>query len=247
MRLMEAAVRRGIRPRASLGDEETSGATYSIDIVVHKGAGAYICGEESILMDSLEGNRAYPRIKPPFPAQKGLWGMPTTINNVETIAYVPVIVNRGAAWFAGIGAEKHPGPVLYGISGHVKKPGVYEYPTGMLISDISRARRRRPRGEEDQGGDAGRLLDAPAHVGDVRGGDDGRRELREAGSSIGTAGLCIHGRGHGHGRTSPAASRTSTTTRAAGSARPAATARAGSRRCSPASTRGRATRATSTC
>ena len=112
------------------------GSDFSCEIVIHKGAGAYICGEETSLMESLEGKRAYPRIKPPFPAQKGCWGMPTTINNVETLACVPLVVNRGADWFSAIGAEKHPGPVLYGISGHVNRPGVYEYPSGMLLTDL---------------------------------------------------------------------------------------------------------------
>ncbi|MFQ5569195.1 MAG: NADH-quinone oxidoreductase subunit NuoF [Rhodothermales bacterium] len=112
------------------------GTGFSTDIVIHKGAGAYICGEETSLMNSLEGKRAYPRVKPPFPAQRGIWNYPTTINNVETLACVPLIINRGAEWYAGIGAEKHPGPVLYGISGHVNRPGVYEFPTGMLITDL---------------------------------------------------------------------------------------------------------------
>ncbi len=112
------------------------GTDFSCDIVIHKGAGAYICGEETSLMESLEGKRAYPRIKPPFPAAKGVFGQPTTINNVETLACAPLIINNGADWFKGIGAEKHPGPVLYGISGHINKPGVYEYPSGMLISDL---------------------------------------------------------------------------------------------------------------
>ena len=112
------------------------GTGWDCDIVIHKGAGAYICGEESSLMESLEGKRAYPRVKPPFPAQKGLWANPTTINNVETLACVPLIVHRGADWFKGIGAEKHPGPILYGVSGHVNRPGVYEYPTGMLLTDL---------------------------------------------------------------------------------------------------------------
>jgi NADH-quinone oxidoreductase subunit F len=121
---------------AGLVGKNILGTDFSCDLVIHKGAGAYICGEESSLMESLEGKRAYPRVKPPFPAQKGLWAMPTTINNVETLACVPLIVRKGAAWYAGIGAEKHPGPILYGISGHVNRPGVYEYPTGMLISDL---------------------------------------------------------------------------------------------------------------
>jgi NADH-quinone oxidoreductase subunit F len=109
---------------------------FSTFIFIHRGAGAYICGEESSLMNSIEGIRPYPRNKPPFPAQNGLWGNPTTINNVETITNIPPIINRGAEWFASIGAPKHPGTLLFGVSGHVNKPGVYELPTGTLLSDI---------------------------------------------------------------------------------------------------------------
>ncbi len=112
------------------------GSGLNVEMVLHSGAGAYICGEESSLMESLEGKRGYPRIKPPFPAQRGLWGRPTTINNIESLANVPLIINKGAEWYKGIGAPTHPGPILYGISGHVNKPGVYEYPSGMLISDL---------------------------------------------------------------------------------------------------------------
>lgn len=112
------------------------GSGYNMDMYVHSGAGAYICGEESSLMESLEGKRGYPRVKPPFPAQKGLWGRPTTINNIETLANVPLVIKNGADWYKSIGAENHPGPVLYGISGHINKPGVYEYPTGMSIHDL---------------------------------------------------------------------------------------------------------------
>lgn len=115
---------------------ETFGNDYTIEIIVHKGAGAYICGEESSLMNSLEGDRPYPRIKPPFPAAVGIWGMPTTINNVETIANVPVIMRLGAEAYSKIGAEKHPGPILIGVSGHVNRPGVYELPTGLPLLDI---------------------------------------------------------------------------------------------------------------
>ncbi|MDE2770871.1 MAG: NADH-quinone oxidoreductase subunit NuoF [Bacteroidota bacterium] len=121
---------------AKLAGSNILGTGFSMDIIMHKGAGAYICGEETSLMESLEGKRAYPRIKPPFPAQSGIWGYPTTINNVETLACAPLIISRGGDWFAGVGANKHPGPVLYGISGHVNRPGVYEYPTGMLITDL---------------------------------------------------------------------------------------------------------------
>lgn len=116
--------------------KETFGTNFSCDVYIHKGAGAYICGEESSLMNSLEGERGYPRIKPPFPAQNGLWGCPTTINNVETIANVPKIIENGWEWFSKIGHPKHPGTLLFGVSGHVNKPGVYELPTGTLLTDI---------------------------------------------------------------------------------------------------------------
>lgn len=116
--------------------KEKFGTDFFCDIYVHKGAGAYICGEESSLMESLEGKRGYPRIKPPFPAQYGLWGCPTTINNVETITNIPAIINKGWEWFSKIGEPKHPGTILYGISGHVNNPGVYELPSGMLLTDL---------------------------------------------------------------------------------------------------------------
>jgi NADH-quinone oxidoreductase subunit F len=116
--------------------KETFGTSFACDVYIHKGAGAYICGEESSLMNSLEGKRGYPRVKPPFPAQNGLWGCPTTINNVETIANVPKIIEKGWEWFSKIGHPKHPGTLLFGVSGHVNKPGVYELPTGTLLTDI---------------------------------------------------------------------------------------------------------------
>ncbi len=116
--------------------ENILGSGYSVNIYIHRGAGAYICGEESGLMESIEGKRGYPRVKPPFPAQNGLWGNPTTINNVETIANVPAILWNGAEWFSKIGAGKHPGTLLFGVSGHVNNPGVFELPTGTLLTDI---------------------------------------------------------------------------------------------------------------
>ncbi len=116
--------------------KEKFGTDFYCDMYIHKGAGAYICGEESALMNSIEGKRGYPRVKPPFPAQNGLWGNPTTINNVETITNVPPIINKGWQWFANIGEPKHPGTILFGVSGHVNKPGVYELPTGTLLTDI---------------------------------------------------------------------------------------------------------------
>ncbi len=121
--------------RGYLG-ENIQGTNFSTDLYVHRGAGAYICGEESGLMESIEGKRGYPRVKPPFPAQNGLWGNATTINNVETIANVPAIIWNGAEWFARIGAQKHPGTLLIGVSGHVNKPGVFELPSGTLLTDI---------------------------------------------------------------------------------------------------------------
>lgn len=116
--------------------KEVFGTDYSIEIYIHKGAGAYICGEETSLMTSIEGDRGYPRFKPPFPAQRGLWDMPTTVNNVETIATVPAILAIGGENYAKIGAPKHPGTLLFGVSGHVNRPGVYELPTGTLLTDI---------------------------------------------------------------------------------------------------------------
>ncbi|MGA2667479.1 MAG: NADH-quinone oxidoreductase subunit NuoF [Ignavibacteria bacterium] len=112
------------------------GSNFSTDIFIHSGAGAYICGEESALMNSIEGKRGYPRVRPPFPAAFGLWGCPTTINNIETIANIPPIIEHGGEWYSGIGEPKHPGTLLFGISGHVNKPGVYELPTGTLLTDI---------------------------------------------------------------------------------------------------------------
>jgi NADH-quinone oxidoreductase subunit F len=112
------------------------GSGFDLDFYQHLGAGAYICGEETSLMESLEGKRGYPRSKPPFPAQYGLWGYPTTINNVETLTNVPLVLGKGVEWYTGIGAPEHPGPVLYGISGPLNRPGVYEYPAGMAIEDL---------------------------------------------------------------------------------------------------------------
>ncbi|MBK6941328.1 MAG: NADH-quinone oxidoreductase subunit NuoF [Planctomycetes bacterium] len=105
-------------------------SSHKIDLHVHRGAGAYICGEETALMESLEGKRGHPRPKPPFPAQSGLWKSPTTVNNVETICNIPFIVDKGAAWFRTMGNEKSPGNLLYSVAGNVKKPGIFELPLG---------------------------------------------------------------------------------------------------------------------
>ncbi|NNE69258.1 MAG: NADH-quinone oxidoreductase subunit NuoF [Rhodothermales bacterium] len=172
--------------------KDIMGSGFSTELYIHKGAGAYICGEESSLMNSLEGKRAYPRVKPPFPAQKGIWGYPTTINNVETLAAVPEIINRGGEWFAGIGAPTHAGPVLYGISGHVNRPGVYEYPTGMLISDLIYEVAGGIRGGKKlkalvPGGSSTPVLRADMIDGVTMDADS----LREAGSMMGTSGMLV--------------------------------------------------------
>jgi len=123
-RAIEQAYERGY-----LG-ENIQGSGFSLDIVVHRGAGAYICGEETALLSSLEGDRGHPKLKPPFPASEGAYRKPTIVNNVETLFNVPFIVEQGADWYRGFGTERSPGLKLFSISGHVNKPGVYELPLG---------------------------------------------------------------------------------------------------------------------
>jgi NADH-quinone oxidoreductase subunit F len=106
------------------------GSGFNFDLHTHTGAGAYECGEESALMESLEGKRGYPRIRPPFPAVVGLYGCPTVINNVETLSSVPAVILRGGEWYAGLGTPKNGGTRLYSVSGHVNRPGIYELPLG---------------------------------------------------------------------------------------------------------------------
>ncbi|MFC6158823.1 NADH-quinone oxidoreductase subunit NuoF [Kribbella sp. NPDC058693] len=112
------------------------GTGYDLDVVVHAGAGAYICGEETALLDSLEGRRGQPRLRPPFPAVAGLYGCPTVINNVESIASVPAIIKNGADWFGSMGTEKSKGMTLYSLSGHVVRPGQYEAPMGITLREL---------------------------------------------------------------------------------------------------------------
>jgi NADH-quinone oxidoreductase subunit F len=112
------------------------GTDVTIDIVVSRGAGAYICGEETALMESLEGKIGQPRLKPPFPAVAGLYGKPTIINNVETLTNVPRIVLKGAAWYRTHGTEKSPGTKVFSVSGHVRKPGNYEVPFGTTMREL---------------------------------------------------------------------------------------------------------------
>jgi NADH-quinone oxidoreductase subunit F len=111
-------------------------SNFDLDIVLHRGAGAYICGEESALLDSLEGHRGQPRLRPPFPAVKGLYGKPTVVNNTETLCCLPHIVANGADWFKQWGSEKSPGTKVISVSGHVNRPGNYEIPLGMTFTDL---------------------------------------------------------------------------------------------------------------
>ncbi|MDF1487055.1 NADH-quinone oxidoreductase subunit NuoF [Tessaracoccus caeni] len=112
------------------------GTGYDLDVIVHAGAGAYICGEETALLDSLEGRRGQPRLRPPFPAVAGLYASPTVINNVESIASVPSIVDNGKEWFQAMGTERSKGMTLYSLSGHVKRPGQYEAPMGITLRQL---------------------------------------------------------------------------------------------------------------
>jgi len=109
---------------------------FDLEVTVHAGAGAYICGEETALLDSLEGRRGQPRLRPPFPAVAGLYASPTVINNVETIASVPAIVSEGVDWFRSMGSERSPGFTLYSLSGHVTRPGQYEGPLGLTLREL---------------------------------------------------------------------------------------------------------------
>ena len=121
---------------AGIIGSDAMGSGHTIDVTVHVGAGAYICGEETGLMSSLEGDRGEPRIKPPFPAAAGLFGMPTTINNVETLCAVPHIVANGGEWYRQWGTEKSPGTKIFCVSGHVNRPGNYELPLGFPLSEL---------------------------------------------------------------------------------------------------------------
>jgi NADH-quinone oxidoreductase subunit F len=112
------------------------GSGYNLELTLHKGAGAYVCGEETALLTSLEGDRGHPKLKPPFPAQSGLYRKPTIINNVETLFNVPFIVERGAEWYRSFGTERSPGIKLFCISGHVERPGVYELPLGTPLRTL---------------------------------------------------------------------------------------------------------------
>ena len=146
---------------AGLLGKNAAGSGYDFDVFVHRGAGAYICGEETAQIESLEGKKGQPRLKPPFPAGAGLWGCPTTVNNVESIAVTPTILRRGALWFAGIGRKGNEGTKLFQISGHVNKPCVVEEAMGITFKD---------------------LIDR--HAGGIRGGWDNLLAVIPGGSSV---------------------------------------------------------------
>ncbi len=112
------------------------GSGFDLDLSVHRGAGAYICGEETALIESLEGKRGQPRKKPPYPASVGLWGKPTLVHNIETLANIPHIVNRGAEWYAAIGTARSTGPKIFCVSGHVRNRGIFELPLGVSLREL---------------------------------------------------------------------------------------------------------------
>ncbi len=134
VRRLQRAVREAYRA-GHLG-KDIHGYGYDLDLVIHAGAGAYICGEETALLDSLEGRRGQPRLRPPFPAVAGLYASPTVINNVESIASVPSIIGNGAEWFSSMGTEKSKGFGIFSLSGHVANPGQYEAPLGITLRTL---------------------------------------------------------------------------------------------------------------
>ncbi|PWB80282.1 MAG: NADH-quinone oxidoreductase subunit F [Candidatus Methylomirabilota bacterium] len=133
-RILEQAI--GEAAARGLLGKDILGSSFSLEIHAHRGAGAYICGEETALLESLEGKRGLPRLKPPFPATSGLYRKPTVINNVETLSNIPHIVLRGAEWFAGIGTPKSTGTRIFGVSGHVRRPGIYERPIDVPMREL---------------------------------------------------------------------------------------------------------------
>ncbi len=167
------------------------GTEHALDIVVHRGAGAYICGEETALLNSLEGGRGYPRLKPPFPAIVGLFGCPTIVNNVETLACVPHILKNGPEWFTKLGSPGNGGTHLFSLSGHVNKPGVYELPMGVPLREIIEKHGGGVRGGKKlkaviPGGISAKILTASEI--DVNMDYD---SLRNAGTMLGSAGIMV--------------------------------------------------------
>ena len=175
-----------------LGDNAAKSG-WKFDIYLHRGAGAYICGEETALIESLEGKKGQPRLKPPFPAGAGLYGCPTTVNNVESIAVVPTILRRGADWFAGLGKENNTGSKLFCISGHVNRPCNVEEEMGIPLRELIEKHAGGVRGGWDNllaiipGGSSTPLL--PQDVCSTVTMDFDA--LKDAGSGLGTAGVIV--------------------------------------------------------
>jgi NADH-quinone oxidoreductase subunit F len=178
---------------AGLLGANAAGSGWDFDIVVHHGAGAYICGEETALLESLEGKKGMPRMKPPFPAGAGLYGCPTTVNNVESIAVVPTILRRGAAWFAGLGRPNNTGTKIFAISGHVNRPCVVEEEMAIPFEELIERHAGGIRGGWDNlkavipGGASVPML--PAHT--IRDGTMDFDWLREHQSGLGTAAVIV--------------------------------------------------------
>lgn len=178
---------------AGLIGRNAAGSGYDFDVFVHRGAGAYICGEETALIESIEGKKGQPRLKPPFPAGAGLYGCPTTVNNVESIAVTPTILRRGASWFSSIGRENNHGTKLFQISGHVNKPCVVEEEMSISFRELIERHCGGIRGGWDNllavipGGSSVPLVPA-AEIMDAPMDFDG---LKELGSGLGTAGVIV--------------------------------------------------------
>ncbi|MEL7783298.1 NADH-quinone oxidoreductase subunit NuoF [Citromicrobium bathyomarinum] len=178
---------------AGLIGKNACGSGYDYDVFLHRGAGAYICGEETALIESLEGKKGQPRLKPPFPAGAGLYGCPTTVNNVESIAVVPTILRRGPAWFDGFGREKNSGTKLFQISGHVEKPCVVEEEMSIPFRELIERHCGGIRGGWDNllavipGGSSVPLVPAE-QIMDTPMDFDG---LKELGSGLGTAAVIV--------------------------------------------------------
>ena len=174
---------------AGLLGENICGDDFSFDIEIRRGAGAYICGEESALFEAIEGKRGFPRIKPPYPTESGLFGQPTTVNNVETLAAVPGILTHGAAWFRSLGTEGSSGSKLVSVSGHVRQPGVFEIEPGLSLRALLEGHCGGVEGELQavlMGGAAGTFL-KPEQI-DVRLSFE---DLRAAGSTFGSGAIMV--------------------------------------------------------
>ncbi|WP_454797266.1 NADH-quinone oxidoreductase subunit NuoF [Novosphingobium lindaniclasticum] len=178
---------------AGLLGKNACGSGYDFDVFVHRGAGAYICGEETAMIESLEGKKGQPRLKPPFPAGAGLYGCPTTVNNVESIAVAPTILRRGAAWFSSFGRENNKGTKLFQISGHVNRPCVVEEEMSIPFSELIERHCGGIRGGKDNllavipGGSSVPLVPA-ADIWDAPMDFDG---LKAVGSGLGTAAVIV--------------------------------------------------------